>query len=44
MTPIYNQRGVRYTAYLDKYRALLRQGYPESVAARMAHNLEQVYG
>ena len=44
MTPIYNQRGIAYTDYRDKYKALLRQGYPESVASRMAQNIPQIYG
>ena len=44
MTPIYNQRGIAYTDYRDKYKALLRQGYPESVASRMAQNIPVIYG
>lgn len=43
-TPRYNQRGIRYTAYQDKYRALLRQGFDETSARRMAQNLDEVYG
>ena len=43
-TPIYNQRGIKYTSFGDKYRALLRQGFPESEAARMANNLPVIYG
>ena len=32
-----------YTTYRDKYNALLRKGYPERDASRMAYNLPQVY-
>ena len=43
-TPRYNQRGTRYTSYQDKYRALIRQGFSEAEASRMANNLTEVYG
>ena len=44
MTPKYNQRGIAYTNYYDKYRALLRQGFSASEASRMANNIPIIYG
>ena len=32
------------TKYWDKYQALIRQGYSESEASRMAHNIPTIYG
>ena len=32
------------TKYWDKYQSLIRQGYSESEASRMAHNIPTIYG
>ena len=34
--PLYN--------YPDKYAALIRQGFDEAAASRMAHNIPVIYG
>lgn len=40
--PYKNRRPL--TKYWDKYQALIRQGYSESEASRMAHNIPIIYG
>lgn len=40
--PYKNRRPL--TKYEDKYKALIRQGYSESEASRMAHNIPIIYG
>jgi len=32
------------TSYPDKYAALIRQGFDEAAASRMAHNIPVIYG
>ena len=45
MTPkIPKRTGVQYTSYPDKYAALIRQGFDEAAASRMARNIPVIYG
>ena len=44
MTPIYYKEKRPLYQWSEKYRALLRQGYTESVASRMATNIPVIYG
>ena len=44
MTPVYYTNKRKYTKYIDKFHALIKQGYSYDVASRMATNLEVIYG
>lgn len=44
MTPIYYKKKRPLYNWGEKYKALLRQGYDENVASRMATNIPVIYG